>query len=157
MHAAKCRAHSGVFLDEGDAAVKIVRTEQDVIEQPGNLGNLGPRRQGVRRRDGSRGEHKKASARDVVHDRLLLASKITRLGRDCGALRASWLARADVGSPALVLDFRRIGLTLERIFDGEAHQAEVALYFFPAEPYEVERALVAPAVFSMTHFMTTAT
>src|SRR5205807_10420140 len=99
---------------------------------------FGPRRQGVRRRDGSRGEHKKASARDVVHDRLLLASKITRLGRDCGALRASWLARADVGSPALVLDFRRIGLTLERIFDGEAHQAEVALYFFPAEQYEVE-------------------
>src|SRR5215469_2102470 len=86
---------------------------------------------------------------------LPVVSQITLLGVECGAakcplgtrLGSSGLARPNVCAAALVLDFRRIGVALEGVFDGKTGKAEVALHFFPAIENEVERHLMAPAVF----------
>src|SRR5215472_4156428 len=160
MHAAESRANPSVLFDKRDPAFKIARSEQDVIEQRGDLGDLWPSRPSARRDEGARSDLEKRAARNVLHFLLLLfrfpvVSKITLSSVECGAgtypvvtcLGSSGLVRPNVGAAALVLDFRRIGIALEGVFDGEAGKAEVALHFFPAIENEIQRHWMAPAVF----------
>ncbi len=44
-----------------------------------------------------------------------------------------WFTSQDVGSTALIFDFRRIRIALERVFDGKASKGEIAFDLFSAE------------------------
>src|SRR2546430_4861122 len=61
-------------------------------------------------------------------------------------------AGANVGPAALVFNFWHIGIALERVFDGKAREAKIALNLFPGVEDQVQRNLVAPKVFFTQNF-----
>src|SRR5215475_787792 len=59
---------------------------------------------------------------------------------------------ANVGSTALVLDFRRIRIALKRVFNGKTDEAEIALDLFPSVEDQVQRNFEAPKIFFVQNF-----
>src|SRR5690348_15779377 len=158
MNAAESGRNTGAFLNESNAAVEIATAEENVIERCRKACDRFLRSPDGRRYDRASSDGKKSSSPKGFHV-LFLRSKITLLRRNCGArftlrLSLSRLASANVGAAALIFNFGRVGIALERVFDGKPRKAKIALDLFSGVEDHVQGNLVAPKIFFAQNFQT---